>query len=418
MGFEYAQISVSSAAEGTVETLSQVAGEECYNIPAVLCKRYGVGQWLYGREALRLAGEDQGVLVENLLALALDGEPVIVDGESFDPVGLLALFFKRSLGNIKVSCMMITCPLMNQRVVEVLGQVAAGASLKADRFLFQSYGESFYGYILRQPEEMWLHQSVLFECRNDMIQVYRLECNRRTRPIVVFIEEEQYAFPECMPSEEGREELDRHFAQIAERVCGKKPVGSVFLIGDRFSEGWMNDSLRYLCRGRRVFQGNNLFSKGACCGMQERLEASQAGKSHVFLGKDKLKANIGMDIFRQGEEAYCALLDAGTNWYEARQETEIYLRGGNEILLAITPLVWKGYSEGESAAVQEKRAGKSTRTARIVLDGLPDTAARIRLRLCMESENILAVETEDLGFGQFRFPSGRVWKESIDIYAC
>ena len=50
LGNEYCQISYAVSAESDVETLSQVAGEEVYDIPTVLCKRYGANQWFYGRE--------------------------------------------------------------------------------------------------------------------------------------------------------------------------------------------------------------------------------------------------------------------------------------------------------------------------------------------------------------------------------
>lgn len=402
LGNEHSQISVSSGRDGEPETLSQVAGEEKYNIPTALCKRYGTNQWLCGREALRAAEEDQGILVENLFALALDGEAVIVDGESFDPVALLSLFFRRSLGNIKIASLMITCPLLDRRAVEVLGQVVGSIGIKAEHCAFQGHGESYYGYMLRQPEELWLHKSVLFDYRSDFIRVYRLECNRRTRPMVVSIEEREYEF------RPPKEEMDDAFLGMAEEVC-VGPVGSVYLIGDGFSEDWMKNSLRFLCRGRRVFQGNNLFSKGACCGMQERLLASEAGKKYVFLGKDKLKANVGMEVRRRGEESYCALLDAGVNWYEAKRTTELYIQDGNELVLVITPLTL-GNVRGK-----EQEDGGGPRRIGMVLDGLPGNVARLRLCLFLKSEHCLAVEAEDLGFGQFRPSSGRVWRENLDI---
>lgn len=407
LGRDHAQISFASSQDGAVETLSQVAGQERFSIPAALCKRYGANQWLYGREAVRLAEEDQGVLVENLLELAVDGEPVIVDGESFDPVALLTLFFKRSLGNLRVASMVITCPMLDHRVIQVLGQVVGGAELKTDKLYYQSYSESFYSYMLRQPEELWLHQSALFEHKGEAVRAYLLECNRRTRPMVVSVEEREYEFPDYgAGSGAGAEELDQAFCRIAEETCGGRPVGSVYLIGEGFSEDWMKDSLRFLCRGRRVFQGSNLFSKGACCGMLERLEASEAGKSHVFLGGDKLKANVGMEVLRQGEESYYALLDAGVSWYEAEQTTELYVQEGNRLELTVTPLVC-----GRAPA-----SGNKGRKVGFVLDGLPETPARIRLRLFLESEETLTAEAEDLGFGHFRMPSGRIWRQTIDVY--
>ena len=193
--------------------------------------------------------------------------------------------------------------------------------------------------------------------------------------------------------------MDNRFLQIAGEVCGGKLIGSVFLIGDGFEQEWMKESLRFLCKNRRVFQGNNLFSKGACFGMQERLSASEVGKEYVFLGNEKLKANIGMKIMRQGEESYYAILDAGVNWYEAEHEMEFYISDGNEMNLQITPLI-----------------GKNGKLAQIVLEDFPGPIARLKARFYLEAENLLVVEIEDLGFGEIRPAAGRSWKEKIELY--
>ena len=413
LGNEYSQISVAVSGKGEVETLSQVAGAQSYNIPTVLCKRNGVNQWFYGREAIRYAGEEQGILVENLLELALDGEPVVIEGESFDPSALLALFFKRSLGMLsqagssdKIEALMITCEIFNRRLFEVLESVVARIRLVGVKITFQSHTESYYTYMLHQPEELWVRQSVLFYYQGSRIKAYCMECNRRTIPVAVFIEECEYSFPEWadLPEEEwergGRiEELDNGFLSVAQEFCGGKAIGSVYLIGDGFSEEWMKNSLRYLCRDRRVFQGNNLFSKGACYGMQERLNVSEAGKRHVFLGSDKLKANIGMKILRQGEETYYALLDAGSSWYEAGYSTDAYIQDGNVITLVITPLI-----------------GGGSKTEALELEDFPGSIARVRIKLRMENEEVLAVEVMDLGFGDFRSSSGRVWRKEVRLY--
>lgn len=415
LGNEYCQISYALSETGEAETLSQVAGGQEYNIPAVLCKRRGVNQWLYGREALRCADTEDGILVKDLLFHAQDGEPVIIDGESFDPVALLALFFKRSLGLLsqvspKITDILVTCPTLDRRILAVLGQVVEGVRLKAEKVLFQSHAESFYSYMLRQPKELWAHPSVLFEYGKNVINVMRLEANRRTTPVVVFVREETYEFPAGSLSAPGEtdpgrlQEADAAFLKIAEKVCGETGAGSAFLIGEGFSEEWMKDSLRFLCRGRRVFQGSNLFSKGACSGMQERLAPGEIGRFHVFLGNDKLKANIGMKVLRQGEESYCAVLDAGMNWYEAEYGMEFYVQDGNELELTITPLVRSAVS------------GEGSRLVRVILEGLPEGATRLRLRFFLPEENLLCVEAQDLGFGEFRESSGRTWRENIEIY--
>ncbi len=412
LGDDYSQISFCTRT-GEVETLSLVAGTENFNIPTVLCKREGVNQWFYGREALRYAENNQGILLKNVLSMAVDGESVQVEGKTLDPVALLTLFVKRSLGLLsqvsspdKIDMLMFTCETLNHRMLEVLSQVAAGLKLKPEQVCFQSHTESFYNYMIHQPEELWNYPVLLCDYRENHITVYRMECNKRTTPVVVYIGNREYAFPAYQPMpdaetlrREKMERLDSEFLHLMTDVCQSGMLSAVYLIGEDYSEEWMKESLRFLCRGRRVFQGNNLYSKGACYGIQERQSASEAGKSHVFLGNDKLKANVGMKILRRGEESYFALLDAGVNWFEAEQTMECYLQDGNSVEFVITPLI-----------------GKKGRVVQMTLDDLQGSINRLRVRLYMKEESKMAVEITDLGFGEIRPASYHLWREEIGLY--
>lgn len=404
LGEDYSQISYCIM-NGEVETLSQVAGTENYNIPTVLCKREGANQWLYGREALRFAQEEQGILVQNLLKMAMDGEQVQIDGTVYEPVALLTLFVKRCLGMLsqvaaadKIDALMITCENLNHRMLEVIGQVVAGLKLKLHKVCFQSHAESFYNYMIHQPQELWEFPVLLLDYRDDRISVYRMERNKRTTPIVVYIDCTKYPFP-VYDSMAETEVLDKELLELATRVCGNDRISSVYLIGEKYSEEWLKESLRFLCRGRRVFLGSNLYSKGACYGMQERLCTGETGKTHVYLGKDKLKSNIGMRILRQGEESYYALLDAGVNWFEAEHTMECYLQDGNEIEIMITPLI-----------------GRERKYAKIVLEEFGGSLSRLRIHLFLQEESRLVVEITDLGLGVIREGTERIWREEIDLY--
>lgn len=408
----YSQISYAYVDSDKVETVSSVAGAEIFSIPTVLCKKEGSNQWLYGKEAVRYAEENPGILVENLLQLAIDGEPVLIEGVTFQPVALLTLFVKRSMGLLsaiaspdKIVAMVITCEKPDARILEVLGQVFAGLQLKTDRIYFQSHVESFYYYMLHQQEELWSYQTLLCEYRDNYIQVYRMECNRRTKPVVVHIDEARYPFISYEPMPEGdslrrdkMERMDEELLQLMEGICEDKIISSVYLIGENFTEEWLKGTLRYLCRGRRVFQGNNLYSKGACFGMLERLGESEAGRSHVFLGSDKLKFNIGMRIKRRGQDSYYALLDAGANWYEVEETTEFYLHEGNTVELMLTSII-----------------GGKNKLAEIELEGLPEGVSRLRLHLYLQDERHLVAEITDLGFGEFREATHRVWEEILEL---
>ena len=410
LGEEYAQISYCQGED--VETLSTVAGQEQYNIPAVLCKRIGANQWFYGEEAIHCADENQGILVENLLRLATGGEPVQIDGIVFDPVSLLALFVKRALGVLslvaspdKIYAMIITCEKLDSRLVAVLDRVVESLQLKTDRIYYQSHAESFYHYMLKQPEELWKAQVLLLEYRGTKVQSYCMGLNRRTTPVVAYVENWGYNMPpyDPMPEDvemrrEKMERLDQEFTDIATQACKRTPVTSVYLIGEHYSNEWMKESLRNLCMGRRVFQGNNLYSKGACYAVQERLKPSEIGKAHVFLGEEKLKSNIGMHILQQGHEIYYALLDAGVNWYEAEHTVEFYMRGGNELELDILSLT-----------------GKENRKVSIVLEDMLPGMSRMRAHLFLTGEKELVAQITDLGFGSFRPATEQVWRKEIAL---
>lgn len=387
--------------DSEVETLASVAGEENYDIPTVLCKRCGANQWLFGKDALRFHEENpgQGILVDNLLQLALAGETVQLEGKGYEPEALLTLFVKRSLGLLAGVCsldsieaLMFTCRELTPRMTQVLDVVTRGLALKHTDVWYQDYMESYYGYMLYQPKELWTYQSILFDYRGNDVMYMRMENNKRTTPVVIYVKQERKPF----------EGGDVAFLELAREIMEEERVSSVYLIGERFAEGWMEESLRYLCDGRRVFQGNNLYSKGACFCLAEKQKPSEAGKAHVFLGNEKLKANIGMKVLKRGEDAYFALLDAGENWYETEFECEVYLQDENMLELTVTPLI-----------------NSSSKVVQIPLEGLglkEGDTTRIYMRFTLKAENLLCVEIEDLGFGCFRAPVETVWNREITLY--
>lgn len=415
LGDLVSQISYSFLDEAEPETLSTVAGGENYNIPTMLAKRLNVNQWFYGKDARKAAQDGEGILVENLLSLARAGEPVTIEGNTFEPAAMLALFMKRTMSLLamiapidRIEVFVVTVENLDKDMIEILNLAVAGIGLKTDKIYFQSHTESFYYYTIFQPGELWLHQVLLYDFSGNSMKLYRMECNNRTTPIVAFIEEQEFEtmLREQLPStgeerEQTAERLDRQFLSIVEKTCRERIVSSAYLIGEGFLGDWANQSLKALCRNKRVFQGNNLYSKGACYSGVEKVNPSENGKAYVFLGNEKLKSNIGMKVLRQGEESYLALLDAGVNWFEAVKECEFILESGNTVAVLITPL-----------------NGKGIREMILHMEGLlkrPEKTTRIHMKIYMNGEHEAAVELTDLGFGELFAASKQVWKETFEV---
>lgn len=427
LGNSTSQISLCRVEQSMPDTVSLVAGAEEYNIPTVLCRRTLEeevkngsqtvrGLWAMGKEALQLYAQKQGVLVEDLLLLAKNGVKVQVGEEEFDAEELLEVFLRKCFGLISsyarvedIICVMFTLKDMNAEIMKRIKNIMERIDAGRTQVFFMSHEDCFYQYMIHQPEEMWFHDVLLYEYRADGIRSFCMSMNRNARPIVAFMESE--LFPQMKMTEVSNmkaeqktaffRQLDDAFMEIAREQCEGKNVTSVFLLGDVFSKEWCKESLRFLCKNRRVFQGNNLFSKGACYGAREKVAPSSLSKDYVYLSEEKLKANIGIECNRGGQKIYQPLLDAGISWYDARKEIDFILAKHNGIPLTVVPL----------------NAGRK-RIAEITLEGLQvrgNRTNRIGLSLYMEDADTVAIEIADKGFGEF-FPStGQVWKERLSI---
>lgn len=403
LGNKYSQISYCLEGSEVPETLSLVAGSESYNIPTVLCKRQGVNQWFFGREAYKFAEEYDGILIENLVDLAKSGEKIYIEAKEFDPIALLTLFVKRSLSLLsgictmdKIGGVMFTCDELDRDMVDVLAKVSGALDLKTKNVCFQGHVESTYYYNIYQPRDLWNQQVIVCDCDGERMKTYRMECNKRTTPVVVFIDPMEFPFTSIAPNQK-----DRDFLEILQELCDERIVSCIYLLGEGFYGQWMQESLKFMCKNRRVFQGNNLFSKGACYSLLEKQHVSAAGREHVFLGNEKLKSNIGMKVQRRGMDSYLALLDAGTNWFEAGKEVDFLLESGDSFGVLITPL-----------------NGRDVKVVEVTLEELEireRATTRIRLMADMISEDKVQLRMEDLGFGEIYPASHAKWRKIIEV---
>ncbi|MCR5669499.1 MAG: hypothetical protein K6G10_00690 [Butyrivibrio sp.] len=416
LGDKVSQISFLASDADMPETLSVLAGSELYNIPTVLCKRKEVNQWFYGKEAVRHIEDGDGIPVTGLLTAAKEGKPVAVGEGEYDPIALLTLFVKRSLSLLSmelsldnVDSVMFTTKCLDHRMVQVLNAVVAALELKTKNIFYQSHEESFYNYMLYQPDELTHHNIIACDYDLDVLNVYEMCLNYRTTPVVATIDVKSFddlQLPDGFPKEAAFfhktcERLDDEFLTIMQKICGEKVISTIFLLGDGFHEKWPKRSLEFLCRTRRVFQGNNLFSKGASIAARERINPGENNGKFVFLGEDKLKSNLGMKLLKCGTEVYHALLDAGVNWYEAETSLDIIMDPTGILNIEVTPLT-----------------GKMPRMVQLYLDGLekrPVGTTRLHITMDMADVNTVNVKVQDMGFGELFPATGKVWEQTIEL---
>lgn len=425
LGQEYVQMSYLKVGEKEPQTLSLVTGQEDYNIPLVLYKKEDANLWYIGKEAVTKQQENGGLLLTNLLEDAYHGKLTEVNLDSYDSCALLALFVKRSFTYLSmtaplenVAAIMFMVDNLDERMVETLRKMEEFLQLPHIMIQFIGKEESFFYYNLHTDPELWRNQVFLFEMQKGRLQSFELYLNHQTKPKVTLIEKKEYEkFPLLSVEKQGdvrgrqREELpltqeekelwDDLFLKYATEDMEGKSVSTVYLIGEGFSGEWYQKAVRFLCMNRRVFLGNNLYSKGACYALWDKMEPGEMSSAYVYLGNDKLQANIGMELMRQGTPSYLAVLDGGCSWYDCKKEWDLILENENQLIFKIIPL-----------------NGKNIKYTKIVLDGLQNNKSplcRIHIEAYMENRMEMKVKIWDKGFGEFYPSTGQYWEEMIQV---
>lgn len=407
---KYSQLSYGLVDSEDIESFSVTPASEDYLIPTKLYKRLEVNQWFAGYEADK-QDPKAGFLIDELVTKALRGDEIVVGSESYRPAQLIGLYIKRILASInplvpnnRIVSFMITVEVLSPKMVEVMNEAVGLIGLKNASIYFQSHMESFYYYTIYSPRELWQHDVMLFDFSKDYLTSYNMVCNKNTTPIVVFIDNKLHSvdvtkIPQMEPGSFNATTVDRAFSDVIERLTNTRVYSSFYLIGENFRQDILIESVKTLCRKGHVFGGNNLYSKGAAFSARNKLSTTVLSNNHVFLGNDKLKSNVGINVYKRGEKAYMPLVDAGVNWYEVARETDIILNQTNKISLVITPLT-----------------GKNPEIVDITLDELPKRppkTTRLHLSIKMIEENKIALNIKDLGFGELYPAAGIEWNEVI-----
>lgn len=398
LGEEYSQISWCYE-NGELNTAFSSKDNEEYNFPTMLYKMEGSDKWLFGNKARKTAlanpDEGSGKTLTNLIELARQGNNISIEGESYSPITLLALFIAKSLSLIgidspseHIEAMTITVKSLDQELKHILEAVTSAMQLKDNvRFYYQAYDESFYHYMLGQPEQLWTHKAMAVDLNKKSLTITTLECYRRCTPMAAFVVEKEIDFPK---------KVDGALMDILKDSMGNSAISSVWLLGDEFSGEWYPNTLKMICQGRRAFRGNNLYSRGACLKAIKYREKEE----YVFLGNSQLWANVGLKAIKRGKDIYLPLLNAGDDWHDAKAECEFYLEG-DSFTLTVTPIT-----------------GRDGKEVEIILNDLPirgGLATRIALEVFMENSSKMRIVARDLGFGEISPSSNKKWQEELNI---
>ncbi len=424
LGAGYGEISVFTEQDLKPVTLLSRRDATVFHFPCMLVKYNG--RFYAGLEAVALAGEPDALVFEDLLEIAMKQNTIVAGGQRFETDYLLGLFLKLTLtlpdayGKVeKAGAIMFTTyidedPALQNRVYEVLTRATARLFGKKTRLYLQTRSESIFYFLMHQEESLYREDALICDYQKDYLKSYYFHRCGVKAPFTVSVSRRDY--PDMQVEKQSSEEildavgtgyLDETFRQVIWDLESKQEFGLTYLIGDGFKGGWMNQSLNQLCEHGRVFQGNNLYSLGACYCLKQLVEPTKTLEEYIYLSEQDISVDVGLYCQRQGV------------WEDRAQSEylEIFERGSAYASCKKTLYL---IPQGESALELELRSLHKAEPEIISIDvsAFPQQQAgfgKWKLTLEFSDSRTLQVTIEDIGLGQVMPGSGKILQKTIYV---
>lgn len=424
LGAGYGEISVFTEGDLNPVTLLSRKDATVFHFPCMLVKYNG--RFYAGFEAASLAGEEGALVFEDLLDIAMNQSTIVVGGQRFDTEYLLTLFLKLTLvlpdafGKVeKVGGIMFTTyidedPALQNRVYEVLVKAAGQIFGRRTRLYLQTRSESIFYFLMHQEESMLDQDTLVCDYQKDYLKTYFVKKHGSVAPYTVSVERMDYPDMRLLVPQAdeltiatGVRHLDQTFQQVIIDLENKYDFGLAYMIGDGFKGGWMDQSLNSLCEHGRVFQGNNLYSLGACYCLRQVVAPTQILEDYVYLSKQDIRYDVGLYCFNQGllqessQPEYHPVFERGSAFEHCKHSMYLLPEGEEELVFVV-----KALSEPEAKLLQldltafpQRKAGQS----------------KIKLTLEFTDAETLVVIIEDVGLGQVAPGSGKIIQETFHL---
>lgn len=403
LGDEMSQMAYYDRSSREAVSLPAKVGTNVYRFPTVLAKSREKEEWHYGLEAEYFAREGTAAPVKHLVRRAEKRESAEINGQRYEAWEMLSVFFRESLKlfglpNIVTAtrAICVTAPKLNPNLASAIRQALRAIGFADDQFLMEDTAESFYYYGYSQQPQIWARSMGLLEFSGTKVRLSFLEENRKKNPPVARL---NYQAELHLPKND--DDKDLVLAHFIKKQCGTRQISAIFITGNGFSQKWAKMSVHALAEcGQRVFEGDNLFVKGACYAAAEKKEFHRM-KGRVYEGDDLVRDGLSIDVIDKGALGVMPLLVPGRNWYENGASLDFILDGRKDIVLTKT---------GPDGHTREN--------IRLPLEGLPERPNRTtRIHLTAEclSEKICHIRAEDLGFGEFFPATHKVWETEFKL---
>ena len=422
LGPEYTQLSYYNADTREPESVYHEEAKDTYMLPNIMFysayhKRMGDNQndcykfidlsgWCVGARASAYRFEDKVTVVDGIYESTLKNENIEVEGRGYKAsdlmVKMLVLHIKQftdTLGGFVIKRLTVTVADTDPRIIQAVRGLKTALRLSHDQFNIVSHLDSGLCYIFAQPEPLRNNSVGLFDFGRAGLDFYRIDMTRKY-PLIVTTQHINY-HDKMNLRRFGRyhEDMDETFADIVKECTEQVFISSVFLTGLGFSENWMKQSATVLCQGRRVFVGQNIYTKGACYRSLGGVYTESL--SRYFIDTEQtVKTNIGINLMDE-KNTFWPIVYGGLEWFNTRGRVVVFLDDTRRIQIVYQDIL----TEEEYIETIEIYG----------LPARPPKTTKLSIEVEYYGADKGAIVIRDMGFGNLYPTTNKIYRKEFDI---
>lgn len=424
LGPEYTQLSYYNVDTREPESVYHKEAKDTYMLPNIMFysaynKKSDDGQseayrfidlagWCAGAKASACRFEENGTVVDQVYERTLRNENIEVAERNYKAGDLLVKMmilhirqFTEQFESFVIKKLTVTVADTDPRIIAAVRGLKSALRLTNDQFNIVSHLDSGLCYIFAQPEPLRNNSVGLFDFGRSGLDFYRIDMTRKY-PLIVTVE--HVNFHDRMNMKrfgKYHEDMDEAFADIVKECMSQVFISSVFLTGIGFADNWMKQSAAVLCQGRRVFVGQNIYTKGAC--YRSLGGVYTEALSRYFIDTEQtVKTNIGINLMDE-KKTFWPIAYGGLEWFNTRGSIEVFLDNTRRIQIVYQDIL----TEEEWRETVEIYG----------LPARPKKTTKLSIAVEYYGADKGAIVIRDLGFGSLYPTTNKIYRKEFDIGA-
>lgn len=394
----------------TMEPIPISVQEEDANplIPTVLCFRTETKQWLFGEDAIHCAASGGGTLVNHLLGNLQSDSEIDIYGQKFTGVALLEKYFVKTLTLVKnyfptehITKLVVTIRNTDTKLVDKIYETLSFLGLERDRAVVMNHAGVYMYYALSQEKSLWTNDVGLFDFTKEGLSYYQIKINRRTTPMVAGLLKKDYSDSLDLSMLKQKDNDPGYvFENIANNALYKQIISTLYITGPGFEGNWAKEVIQNLCKGRRAFVGQNLYTKGACFAAKE-LSGDRGLEDFILLNDDMITSYVTVRVYADAAFQEIPLTQPGQNWYDVNKNIEVIPEGDAAL-------------EIEQKSIMTREVNRQTLPI-IQFPDREDKVTRLLINLTCKDRTTGVIQITDLGFGDIYPETGQSEEYTFNI---